>query len=57
MHGPQADHAEVSHSVGQGTWHSWEVLGRGPVHSLRSTGLEAVKTKYFSYVTGHDPQL
>lgn len=41
VHGPQAPHSDTSQSMGQGIWHSWDLLGIGPLHSLFSTGREA----------------
>lgn len=43
MHGPQAPHEDTSQWVGQGIWHSWDLLGTAPWHSLFSTGREAVQ--------------
>lgn len=43
VQGPQAPHGDTSQSMGQGIWHSWDLLGIGPLHSLFSTGREAVQ--------------
>lgn len=44
VQGPQAPHGDTSQSMGQGMWHSWDLLGIGPSHSPFSTGREAVHT-------------
>lgn len=41
VHSPQAPHGDTSQSMGQGIWHSWDLLGIGPLHRLFSTGREA----------------